>query len=71
MIQRKIGLYARQFSSFSQNDSQEFLTYLLEGLHEELNKPIKYTPKDEPSDGGIKQKNDEDHVCRFFTIIIL
>lgn len=32
-----IGQFAPQFSGFSQNDSQELLAFLLDGLHEELN----------------------------------
>ena len=38
-IQIAVGHSARRFYSFSQHDSQEFLTYLLEGLHEDLKKP--------------------------------
>ena len=34
-----VGSYADRFSGFSQEDSQEFLTHLLQGLHEDLNSP--------------------------------
>ncbi|CAG8593490.1 13198_t:CDS:2 [Gigaspora margarita] len=48
-----IGRFAPQFSGCDQQDSQEFLAYLLDGLHEDLNivkkKPIikELTPKEE------------------------
>ena len=37
-MQRIFGEFAPHFSGYSQEDSQEFLTYLLDGLHEDLNK---------------------------------
>jgi len=36
-----IGKYAPQFSGYNQNDSQELLAFLLDGLHEDLNRVIK------------------------------
>ena len=33
-----IGKYQSCFSSFQQQDSQEFLAFLLDGLHEDLNR---------------------------------
>ena len=33
-----IGRFAQQFSGTSQQDSQEFLAFLMDGLHEDLNK---------------------------------
>jgi ubiquitin carboxyl-terminal hydrolase 4/11/15 len=33
-----IGQFAPQFSGFAQHDSQELIAYLLDGLHEDLNK---------------------------------
>lgn len=35
--QKRIGQFAPRFSDYSQEDSQEFLTFLLDGLHTELN----------------------------------
>ena len=39
MPQKLVGNYVSRFSGFSQEDSQEFLTFLLDGLHEDLNRP--------------------------------
>ena len=43
--------FAPQFSGFEQHDSQEFLSFLLDGIHEDLNlvkdKPIVTDPDDE------------------------
>ena len=35
--QRQIGRFAPRFAGFSQQDAQELLTFLLDGLHEDLN----------------------------------
>ncbi|GFR46721.1 hypothetical protein Agub_g8344, partial [Astrephomene gubernaculifera] len=47
----KIGRFAPQFSGYAQHDSQEFLAFLLDGLHEDTNR-IKNKPyieeKDQP-----------------------
>jgi ubiquitin C-terminal hydrolase len=37
-LKRCIGKYAPQFNGFSQHDAQEFLAFLLDGLHEDLNR---------------------------------
>jgi ubiquitin C-terminal hydrolase len=38
LLQGVFGNFAHRFSGNSQEDAQEFLTYLLDGLHEDLNK---------------------------------
>ena len=37
-FKRTLGRWAPQFSGFSQNDSQELLAFLLDGLHEDTNR---------------------------------
>jgi uncharacterized UBP type Zn finger protein len=34
----KIAQFAPQFSGYAQHDSQEFLAFLLDGLHEDINR---------------------------------
>lgn len=34
----KIAQFAPQFSGYAQHDSQEFLAFLLDGLHEDVNR---------------------------------
>eukprot|EP01124_Arcella_intermedia_P032261 TRINITY_DN7492_c0_g1_i2.p1 TRINITY_DN7492_c0_g1~~TRINITY_DN7492_c0_g1_i2.p1 ORF type:complete len:864 (+),score=233.08 TRINITY_DN7492_c0_g1_i2:1465-4056(+) len=36
-----IGRFAPQFSGFQQHDAQEFISFLLDGLHEDLNRVLK------------------------------
>lgn len=38
MLQWTIGKYAPRFTGFQQHDSQELLAFLLDGLHEDLNR---------------------------------
>ncbi|EFJ42377.1 hypothetical protein VOLCADRAFT_67166, partial [Volvox carteri f. nagariensis] len=45
----KIGRFAPQFSGYAQHDSQEFLAFLLDGLHEDTNR-IKNKPYIEEKD---------------------
>lgn len=35
-----IGKFAPQFSGYAQHDAQELLAFLLDGLHEDLNKYV-------------------------------
>lgn len=37
-LKRAIALFAPRFAGFAQHDTQEFLAYLLDGLHEDLNR---------------------------------
>ena len=48
-----VGRFAPQFSGYQQQDSQELLTFLLDGLHEDLNR-VKQKPYVEMSDGDGK-----------------
>jgi ubiquitin carboxyl-terminal hydrolase 4/11 len=36
-----LGKWAPQFSGFQQQDSQELLSFLMDGLHEDLNRVLK------------------------------
>ncbi|KAG8958513.1 ubiquitin-specific protease doa4 [Tulasnella sp. 419] len=48
-FRRSICEYAPQFGGSDQHDSQEFLSFLLDGLHEDLNRPLKRIPAPEAS----------------------
>ncbi|XP_046407144.1 ubiquitin carboxyl-terminal hydrolase 15-like [Ischnura elegans] len=48
----QVGRFAPQFSGYQQHDSQELLTFLLDGLHEDLNRI-----KDKPY---IEQRDEDD-----------
>lgn len=37
-VQTKVGHFASQFLGYQQHDSQELLSFLLDGLHEDLNR---------------------------------
>ncbi|KAG8658980.1 ubiquitin carboxyl-terminal hydrolase 9 isoform X2 [Manihot esculenta] len=47
----KLALFAPQFSGYNQHDSQELLAFLLDGLHEDLNR-VKHKPYIEMKDWG-------------------
>lgn len=38
VFQTQVGRFAPQFSGYQQQDSQELLAFLLDGLHEDLNR---------------------------------
>lgn len=38
LYQTQVGRFAPQFSGYQQQDSQELLAFLLDGLHEDLNR---------------------------------
>ena len=42
-FKQAVGRFAPQFSGYQQQDSQELLTFVLDGLHEDLNR-IKQKP---------------------------
>ena len=52
-FKKTLGRWAPQFSGYSQNDSQELLSFLLDGLHEDTNKVSK-KPIVEPVEGDGK-----------------
>ncbi len=39
-LKKCVGKFAPQFNGYSQHDTQELLAFLLDGLHEDLNKVI-------------------------------
>ncbi|KAF8318779.1 UCH-domain-containing protein [Clavulina sp. PMI_390] len=53
----RIGLHAPQFSGYAQHDSQELLAFLLDGLHEDLNRVLKkpYVENPDWNGGGKKE----------------
>ncbi|KAI3688025.1 hypothetical protein L1987_81731 [Smallanthus sonchifolius] len=67
--------FAPQFSGYNQHDSQEFLAFLLDGLHEDLNR-VKIKPYNEIKDvDGISDKEVADehwrnHLARNNSIIV-
>lgn len=60
-----IGQYAPQFAGYAQHDSQEFMSFLLDGLHEDLNR-VKNKPYVEMKDfnGTVPDKQMADESWR-------
>lgn len=50
-LKEEIGNFAGQFKGYDQHDSQEFLSFLLDGLHEDLNQAKTETPPSPVPDG--------------------
>ncbi|GAB4859876.1 Ubiquitin carboxyl-terminal hydrolase 8 [Ancistrocladus abbreviatus] len=75
MFKSKLARFAPQFSGFNQHDSQELLAFLLDGLHEDLNR-VKCKPYIEVKDGEGRpdeQVADEywqNHLARNDSIIV-
>ncbi|CAL2265527.1 unnamed protein product [Prunus armeniaca] len=71
----KLSRFAPQFNGFNQHDSQELLAFLLDGLHEDLNR-VKCKPYVEVKDGdgrSDKEVADEywrNHLARNDSIIV-
>ncbi|KAJ4873543.1 ubiquitin-specific protease 8 [Raphanus sativus] len=71
----KLGRFAPQFSGFNQHDSQELLAFLLDGLHEDLNR-VKNKPYVEAKDGDCRPDEEvadeywRNHVARNDSIIV-
>eukprot|EP00127_Corallochytrium_limacisporum_P004565 Clim_evm5s168 gene=Clim_evmTU5s168 len=47
-FKNKVGLFAKQFAGYQQHDSQEFLSFLLDGLHEDMNQTYDRRYEEEP-----------------------
>ncbi|KAK9986505.1 hypothetical protein SO802_031456 [Lithocarpus litseifolius] len=75
MFKSKLTNFAPQFSGYNQHDSQEFLAFLLDGLHEDLNR-VKCKPYIEAK--GLEDRPDEEaaeeywknHLARNDSIIV-
>lgn len=77
-----IGYFNSMFSGYHQQDSQEFLAFLLDGLHEDLNRIIKKPITEKPELNGhedaknldkiaeLAQKSWEQHKLRNDSVII-
>ncbi|EOY33223.1 hypothetical protein QUC31_019057 [Theobroma cacao] len=71
----KLARFAPQFSGFNQHDSQELLAFLLDGLHEDLNR-VKSKPYVEVRDGEGRQDEEvaneywQNHLARNDSIIV-
>ncbi|KAJ8768357.1 hypothetical protein K2173_021510 [Erythroxylum novogranatense] len=58
----KVALFAPQFSGYNQHDSQELLAFLLDGLHEDLNR-VKQKPYFEMKDWNGEPDDEVAEVC--------
>ncbi|KAH7666344.1 ubiquitin carboxyl-terminal hydrolase 4/11/15 protein [Dioscorea alata] len=71
----KLARFAPQFSGFNQHDSQEFLAFLLDGLHEDLNR-VKCKPYFEAKDACGRPDEEvadeywKNHLARNDSIIV-
>ncbi|XP_019453814.1 PREDICTED: ubiquitin carboxyl-terminal hydrolase 8-like isoform X1 [Lupinus angustifolius] len=71
----KLDRFAPQFSGFNQHDSQELLAFLLDGLHEDLNR-VKRKPYVEVKDGDGRPDEEvadeywHNHLARNDSIIV-
>lgn len=71
----KLAHFAPQFSGFNQHDSQELLAFLLDGLHEDLNR-VKSKPYVEVKDDDNRPDNEiadeywKNHLARNDSIIV-
>ncbi|XP_076452524.1 ubiquitin carboxyl-terminal hydrolase 32-like isoform X2 [Babylonia areolata] len=70
-----IGKYAPRFNGFQQHDSQEFLSFLLDGLHEDLNrvhrKPyVELKDSSNRPDQEVAREQWENHLLRNQSIIV-
>eukprot|EP00957_Ditylum_brightwellii_P025793 1951066-Ditylum_brightwellii.AAC.1 len=54
-LKRAVAVFAPRFAGVSQHDAMEFLAYLLDGLHEDLNR-VKNAPYVEMPDATTGQR---------------
>lgn len=56
-FKQQLQRFAPQFSGYAQHDTQEFLAFLLDGLHEDLNRVLKkpYVENPDWNGGGSKE----------------
>ncbi|XP_057784693.1 ubiquitin carboxyl-terminal hydrolase 8-like [Salvia miltiorrhiza] len=75
MFKSTISSFAPQFSGYNQHDSQEFLSFLLDGLHEDLNR-VKRKPyvqakeEDGRPDEEVADEYWENHLSRNDSVIV-
>ncbi|KAK7272268.1 hypothetical protein RJT34_28758 [Clitoria ternatea] len=75
MFKSKLARFAPQFSGFNQHDSQELLAFLLDGLHEDLNR-VKCKPYVEAKDADgqpdeeIADEYWHNHLARNDSVIV-
>ncbi|KAL8154118.1 hypothetical protein V2J09_011878 [Rumex salicifolius] len=75
VFKAKLARFAPQFSGFNQHDSQELLAFLLDGLHEDLNR-VKSKPYFEAKDGEGRSDEEvadeywQNHLARNDSIIV-
>ncbi|XP_047960146.1 ubiquitin carboxyl-terminal hydrolase 8-like isoform X1 [Salvia hispanica] len=75
MFKSTISSFAPQFGGYNQHDSQEFLSFLLDGLHEDLNR-VKRKPyvqakeEDGRSDEEVADEYWENHLSRNDSVIV-
>lgn len=66
-LKRVVGKVASRFTGYDQQDAQEFLRFLLDGLHEDLNKIRKKPPYYEIKDReGAKDRDVSDEYWKFY-----
>uniref|UniRef100_A0A8C0XEX8 Ubiquitin carboxyl-terminal hydrolase n=1 Tax=Castor canadensis TaxID=51338 RepID=A0A8C0XEX8_CASCN len=74
-LQTQVGRFAPQFSGYQQQDSQELLAFILDGLHEDLNR-VKKKPYLEPKDANgrpdavVAKEAWENHRLRNDSVIV-
>nr|XP_058960785.1 ubiquitin carboxyl-terminal hydrolase 4-like isoform X1 [Pocillopora verrucosa] len=71
----QVGRFAPQFSGYQQQDSQELLAFLLDGLHEDLNrvkkKPyVELKDADGRPDGVVAEESWHNHLQRNNSVIV-